>query len=132
MPLRFTVTNDLIRFRGPRIERHGDPKPNMTIMTIRAPFYMRVSSYLLPLLAHAQAGDTTHKDSSLLTGVFWSLLPFLFLALLLFWFLRRVQSGPRARRGEQYMVRHEQHMERFEQSLDRIAKALEKKDTDAA
>ena len=80
----------------------------------------------------ALAGPTERaSDSSTLTNIF-AILPFLILAVILFWFFRRVQSGPKAKQTETYIIRHEQHMERVERSLERIAIALEGKDKDAA
>jgi ATP-dependent Zn protease len=87
--------------------------------------------FALPLIAHAQTEDGG-ESSSLLSRLFFSFLPFLILAGVLFWFLRRVQSGPRAKQTELYMVRHQQHMESVERSLERIASALERKGKDAA
>jgi Na+/H+ antiporter NhaC len=99
----------------------------------------------LPWLAHAQSSGGG-EGSTWLAGLVYSILPFFFLALVLFWFFRRTQTGPRAKRTDEYMerheehmertaeylARHEQHMQRIEQSFERIAKALERKNTDAA
>lgn len=88
---------------------------------------------LAPALAHAQsASPPTPAPASPLATLLATRFPFAILALLLYWFLRRAQSGPQSKRladymtrHEQHMARHEQHMTRLEDSLERIAKALE-------
>lgn len=79
---------------------------------------------LLPTIAYAQDEPTI---SSRLTSVVVSVLPFLVIAIIIYFWLRRVQSGPRAKMYDAYRERHMEHMVKVELSLERIAQALEKK-----
>src|SRR2546423_1371795 len=83
---------------------------------------------MFPLLAHA-AEEEHGGGQSVLVGLFWTVLPILFVGVLVWWFLR----GPvrkQQRRSENYIADQKQHNERVEQLLERIAKAAERKETD--
>lgn len=84
-----------------------------------------------PMATIAESTDAA-DGSSTISNLVFAILPFLILGVILFWFLRRVQSGPRAKQTEQYMIRHQEHMDSLERSLERIAVALERKDRDSA
>jgi ATP-dependent Zn protease len=81
---------------------------------------------LTPTLVLAQDSDGGNKNSTF-ASIVATLLPIVLIGGFLFFFLRRAQTGPAARRIEQYRVRHEQHMQKMEDTLERIAKALEEK-----
>ena len=76
----------------------------------------------LPLLAHAQAGET-NGGSSPLANLFWTVGPFVIIGVL--FFIRAVRKG--RKQSDDYMASQKQHNERVEQILERIAKALEQK-----
>jgi hypothetical protein len=82
---------------------------------------------VLPLSALAQAERSPDAPPN---TVWWSVLlgvlPFVVLAVLISFFLRRFWK-PQLKRSQDYIKRHTQHMERVEQSLERVANALEKK-----
>ena len=87
-----------------------------------------VVALFLPLLAHAQTGEAS-GGSSLLANLFWTVVPFVIIGVLFyFFFIRAVRKG--RKQSDDYTARQKQHNERIEQLLERIAKALEQKDKD--
>jgi large-conductance mechanosensitive channel len=84
--------------------------------------------FFLPLLAHAQNGESGGSNS-MLANLLWTVAPFLVIAVLFyFFFIRAVRKG--RKQSDDYMARQKQHNERVEQFLERIAKALEQKGKD--
>jgi len=83
----------------------------------------------LPLLAHAQTGET-NGGSSLLSNLLWSVAPFVIIGILFYFFFFRAINKNK-KRSDDYIASQNQHNERVEQMLERIAKALEQKDKDA-
>jgi len=82
-----------------------------------------ISVTVAPLVAHA-AQEEQPEQTSLLWGLFWSLVPILFIALIIwFFFVRGIRNYQRP-----MIERDRQHKERVEQLLERIARALEKDD----
>jgi flagellar biosynthesis/type III secretory pathway M-ring protein FliF/YscJ len=76
-----------------------------------------------PFVALA-ASEEQPEQTSLLWSLFWSLVPILFIALLIwFFFVRGIRNYQRP-----IIERDRQHKERVEQLLERIARALEKDD----
>jgi large-conductance mechanosensitive channel len=80
----------------------------------------------LPLLAHAQTGEAG-GNSSFLANLFWTVLPFVIIGVLFYFFFIRMINKNKTR-SDDYMASQKQHNERVEQLLERIAKALEQKD----
>lgn len=91
-------------------------------MNIKPLLTATAACLLLPLLAHAQSGNSGPEETTFVKVVY-TFLPLLILGAFVYLGIRWAQSGPRARRKEQ-------HMQRLEQSLERIAKAVERKDKD--
>ena len=99
------------------------------IRSARSVMAVIIGSVFTPMLALAQDsnGDTgSHK----LTDFIFSVVPFIILAVL-FWFffrkqIRNQQTSPLVKRQQAYLDCHEQHMKRMEQLVERIAVALEK------
>lgn len=82
----------------------------------------------LPLLAHAQNGESG-GGSSMLSNMLWTIAPFIMIGVLFyFFFIRALRKG--RKQSDDYVARQKQHHERVEQILERIAKALEQKDKD--
>ena len=82
----------------------------------------------LPFLAHAQTGEAS-GGSSLLANLFWTVVPFVIIGVLFYFFFIRAISKNK-KRSDDYMASQKQHNERVEQILERIAKALEQKGKD--
>lgn len=80
----------------------------------------------LPFSALAEAEGSANGQPSVLSSLFWTLLPIVFVTTILVLFLRKVQK-PMVKRSQDHMARQLQHMERVEQLLERIANAVEKK-----
>ena len=92
----------------------------------------------LSAIAESSGGEGTSKPSPLATLIA-SLLPFLVMGGVLYWYLRKHQSSSYVKELQTYMVRHQEHMTKSEQhmvnterSLERIASALEKRNSDGA
>jgi F0F1-type ATP synthase membrane subunit b/b' len=83
----------------------------------------------LPLLANAQTGEA-NGCGSLLANVFWTVVPFVIIGVLFYFFFIRTINKNKTR-SDDYIASQKQHNERVEQFLERIAKALEQKDKDA-
>ena len=76
-----------------------------------------------PLVVLAASEDQP-EQTSLLWSLVWSLVPILFIALIIwFFFVRGIRNYQRP-----IIERDRQHKERVEQLLERIARALEKDD----
>ena len=82
----------------------------------------------LPLLAHAQTGEAS-GGSSPFANLFWTVVPFVIIGVLFYFFFIRTISKNKTR-SDDYIASQKQHNERVEQILERIAKALEQKDKD--
>jgi membrane protein implicated in regulation of membrane protease activity len=78
---------------------------------------------MFPLLAHAQAAETG-RGASALVAVFWSVLPIIVVAALIWWFFSRAVRKTQ-KRSEDYVTAQKLHNERVEQLLERIAKVIE-------
>ena len=82
----------------------------------------------LPLLAHAQNGESG-GGSSMLANLLWTVAPFVIIGILFyFFFIRTMRKNQK--RSNDYITSQRQHHERIEQLLERIAKALEQKGKD--
>jgi hypothetical protein len=89
---------------------------------------LTAAAAVLPLLAHAQV-EETGKTASPLVAVFWSVLPIILVAVVVWWFFSRLVRKNQ-KRSDDYIADQKRHNERVEQLLDRIANAIEKKDAD--
>ena len=103
---------------------------NFIRMNLKLLLIIIVTVFLLPILAHAEPTAVGENSTSMWSNLLWGVLPFIILALLFYWFMRRLQSSknPRVKKYDEHVLRQMQHMERVEQILERIAKSLEKKD----
>ena len=87
-----------------------------------------IAVLLLPLFAHA-AADEASAGTSPLANALWGILPFIIIAVFIWFFFGRAVRKSQ-RRSDDYMAVQKQHNERVEQLLERIAKAVEKKGMD--
>jgi hypothetical protein len=95
-------------------------------MTLKYPTSITLAAALFPFVVHAQTrlGDGT---DSRLSQLFWSSLPLIIVAGIIFLLIRFAAAGKRVKTYEDYRERHMQHMERVEQTLEQIRQALEKR-----
>jgi hypothetical protein len=93
-------------------------------MTPKHPTAITVAAALVPTIAHAQ---TQVGSDTRLSQFFWTSLPILFVAGIIFLVLRFSVSGKKVKTYDDYRQRHMQHMERVEQTLEQIRQALERK-----
>ena len=80
---------------------------------------------LTPMLASAQEMDNGAGRQKI-ADLIYNVAPFVVLAVLFLFFVKRQKKSPAVLRQRAYLERSELHMERVEQLMERIAVALEK------